>query len=145
MCSSDLLVLDSGSDIALAADSGISLEAPADSGISLELEEDSGISLELEEDSGITLDMGDSGPIGLADDSGIALEDVGQTIPLMESRDARDVDTGDTEFEVPALGSSDESDFDLGVQDEGGSGDTSVILFDDEDEDDLVEIGRAHV
>ncbi|MAG95008.1 MAG: hypothetical protein CMJ48_14875 [Planctomycetaceae bacterium] len=127
------LVLDSGSDIALAADSGISLEAPADSGISLELEED----------SGITLDMGDSGPIGLADDSGIALEDVGQTIPLMESHDARDADRGDTEFEVPALGSSDESDFDLGVQDEGGSGDTSVILFDDEDEDDLVETVAA--
>jgi hypothetical protein len=129
------IALDAGSDVGLAADSGISLESPADSGISLESPADSEIALEADEDSGISLAADDD--LELAADSGISLDDsTDQTIPVPRP-DASAHD--ETEFEAPLL-EDDESDFELGTVEEGSDADTSVILFDDEDEDEAAAV-----
>ena len=127
---SDVKLDESG--ISLAAESGVSLQAPDDSGISLEQPEsgrplakdDSGLSL-AGEDSGLTLAEADSG-LSLEDaaaDSGIALEG----------------GTDETELDVPAVDSQ-ESEFELGLDDAGldSFSDPSVLLFDDEDDADGV-------
>jgi len=151
---------DSGISLAPDADSGITLEPDADSGISLEpdadsgitlADEDSGIALEPEVDSGISLaDAQDSG-IALEGDSGIRLADpadsgisldfgdaddgdsVTATIPVMATPPIDDL--GKTELEVPTL-DDDGSEFDLAAEadDSGDGADTSVILFDDEED-----------
>lgn len=131
-----------------AGDSGISLESIADSGIALE---DSSFGrrggpgvessiISLSEDSGIAL-AGDSVvssgiDVGSPSDSGIALEALNEgnpTQPMMQTTGRRPVDSDDTQFELDS--GLDDSEFELAA----GSGssidnDTSVILFEDDDE-----------
>ncbi len=127
------------SGIALSADSGIALEKADDSGISLVSDEDSGISLISEDDDGITL----------AEDSGISIQPAAskpkgkkpslddsnaeETIPMMATSDSSG-DVEATSFDVPAINAGD-SAFDLDAGD--SSHDTSVILFDDDDDQDF--------
>jgi excisionase family DNA binding protein len=111
-----------------AADSGISLEAVAESGISLEGADESGISLE---PSGSGVELGD---VTIAD-SGIALDlDDGSGIALDLNLKA-----DETQLEVPAL-VDDGTDFEMAGADDDydneTSTDTSVLLFDDEDDAD---------
>ncbi|MBW3541973.1 MAG: MSCRAMM family adhesin SdrC [Planctomycetes bacterium] len=137
--------LGAASDVALAAESGVSLESVGDSGIALD-SMDSGIALSddsitLGGDSGIALDAADSGiALDGGADSGIALDgddDLHSTVPMLESLDSDDELSG-TNLELPAL-EEDDSEFELAMSDEvqparGGAGDTSVILFDDDEE-----------
>jgi len=124
----ELTEIAEGSGMALepAADSGISLEAVAESGISLEGADESGISLE---PSGSGVELGD---VTIAD-SGIALDlDEGSGIAL-----DLDEKTDETQLEVPAL-VDDGTDFEMaqaGEDAETGT-DTSVLLFDDEEDAD---------
>ncbi|MFN0196474.1 MAG: helix-turn-helix domain-containing protein [Planctomycetaceae bacterium] len=128
------------SGIALSADSGIALERTDDSGISLvNDDEDSGISLVSDDDEGITL----------AEDSGISIQPAAskskgkkpslddsnaeETIPMMATSDSGS-DVEATSFDVPALSAGD-SAFDLDAGD--SSHDTSVILFDDDEDQDF--------
>ena len=108
----------SGLGLELAADSGISLEAVAESGISLEGADESGISLEPSL-SGVEL-----GDVTIAD-SGIALD--------------LDEKTDETQLEVPAL-VDDGTNFEMAGagqdEDEETGTDTSVLLFDDEEDAD---------
>ena len=116
----DLTEIAEGSGMALepAGDSGISLEAVAESGISLEGAEESGISLE---PSGSGVELGD---VTIAD-SGIALD--------------LDEKTDETQLEVPAL-VDDGTNFEMAGagqdEDEETGTDTSVLLFDDEEDAD---------
>ena len=132
------------SDVSLGAGSGISLEGPADSGISLEGDD----SITLEIDSGITLAEEEEGiTLAETDDSGIALQtdvsagggdDSVQTIPLLRSDGDADDDLDETMLEVPLLDSDDDnsSEFELGALEDDGDADTSVLLFDDDEEPD---------
>jgi len=118
----------SGLGLELAADSGISLEAVAESGISLEGADESGISLE---PSGSGVELGD---VTIAD-SGIALDlDEGSGIAL-----DLDEKTDETQLEVPAL-VDDGTNFEMAGagqdEDEETGTDTSVLLFDDEEDAD---------
>jgi excisionase family DNA binding protein len=118
----------SGLGLELAADSGISLEAVAESGISLEGADESGISLE---PSGSGVELGD---VTIAD-SGIALDlDEGSGIAL-----DLDEKTDETQLEVPAL-VDDGTNFEMAGAgqdaDEETGTDTSVLLFDDEEDAD---------
>ncbi len=116
----DLTEIAEGSGMALepAGDSGISLEAVAESGISLEGADESGISLE---PSGSGVELGD---VTIAD-SGIALD--------------LDEKTDETQLEVPAL-VDDGTNFEMAGagqdEDEETGTDTSVLLFDDEEDAD---------
>ena len=120
----------SGMALELAADSGISLEAVAESGISLEGADESGISLE---PSGSGVGSGvELGDVTIAD-SGIALDlDEGSGIAL-----DLDEKTDETQLEVPAL-VDDGTDFGMAEtgEDAETSTDTSVLLFDDEEDAD---------
>ena len=120
----------SGMALELAADSGISLEAVAESGISLEGADESGISLE---PSGSGVGSGvELGDVTIAD-SGIALDlDEGSGIAL-----DLDEKTDETQLEVPAL-VDDGTDFEMAEtgEDAETSTDTSVLLFDDEEDAD---------
>ena len=120
----------SGMALELAADSGISLEAVAESGISLEGADESGISLEpFESGVGSGVELGD---VTIAD-SGIALDlDEGSGIAL-----DLDEKTDETQLEVPAL-VDDGTDFEMAEtgEDAETSTDTSVLLFDDEEDAD---------
>ena len=120
----------SGVALELAADSGISLEAVAESGISLEGADESGISLE---PSGSGVGSGvELGDVTIAD-SGIALDlDEGSGIAL-----DLDEKTDETQLEVPAL-VDDGTDFEMAEtgEDAETSTDTSVLLFDDEEDAD---------
>ncbi|MFP6764050.1 MAG: helix-turn-helix domain-containing protein, partial [Planctomycetaceae bacterium] len=159
-----VLSLDEDSRIALAEDSGISLEGPMDSGIALDVADDSGIALDVADDSGIALDVTDdsgialdtgdsdisldegltldtSGDSGLsldaATDSGISLDgDFDATAPVMQFGDDVSTDSA-TMVAIPSLDDGDsESDFELGALEGDSSSDTSVLLFDDEDDAD---------
>lgn len=125
--------------ITLSDDSGIALQADGDSGIALSADDE-------EEDGGITLaDLpgGDSG-ISLQDDDGDL--QLTETMPAMKipkgkakAAAADDDDMNDTMLEVPSVSAAEEegeSDFEIGAVDGGSQGDTSVLLFDDEDESD---------
>jgi hypothetical protein len=132
-----------------AGDSGISLER-VDSGLALETSDsgisldsgDSGISLESIGDSGISLD--DSGSYALSDDSGIEVgspsdsgialdapglsdKGLGRTVPMVGATTGDD-DQGETMLE--------DEDRPIGLKGSAGKGDneTSVILFDDEED-----------
>lgn len=141
---------DDDGGLGLAAESGISLESLADSGISLE-SGDSGIALD-SGDSGIALEGVESGiSLGNLADSGISLADEdddsitlakeppkakqppakkGRNKPAPAARAAAADELDDTHLEVPA---ADDSEFELAM-DEDEQADTSVILFDEEDE-----------
>ena len=126
----DLTEIAEGSGMALepAGDSGISLEAVAESGISLEGADESGISLD---PSGSGVELGD---VTIAD-SGIALDlDEGSGIAL-----DLDEKTDETQLEVPAL-VDDGTNFEMAGagqdEDEETGTDTSVLLFDDEEDAD---------
>jgi hypothetical protein len=136
----DMTEIAEGSGMALepAGDSGISLEAVAESGISLEGGDESGISLE---PSGSGVELGDvtiadsSIALDLDDDSGIALDlDDGSGIALN-----LDEKTDETQLEVPAL-VDDGTNFEMAGagqdEDEETGTDTSVLLFDDEEDAD---------
>ena len=113
-----------GSSIVLAGESGISLENLADSGIALESAE-SGISLGSLADSGISLADDDDDSITLAKPSNKA----GRKTNIPSTKKVLDDDLDDTRLEVP---SAEDSEFELANEDEG---ETSVILFDDDDVD----------
>lgn len=156
--SGDGFVIGEGSDIKLGSDSGIKLESEGDSGISLDLAGDSGIALDtgtdsdislaVEDDDGITLDTaGDSGiALDLPDDSGLSLDGASMeaTAPLikMTGRGKKAADDSATLVQMPTYDVNDEgdesdTDFELGaLEGDSGSSDTSVLLFDDEDEAD---------
>ncbi len=122
----ELTEITEGSSVALeaAADSGISLEAVDESGISLEGADESGISLE---PSGSGVELGD---VTIAD-SGIALDlDDGSGIALDLNQKP-----DETQLEVPAL-VDDGTDFEMAGDDNETGTDTSVLLFDDEDDAD---------
>jgi hypothetical protein len=121
----------------LSADSGVSLENANDSGIPLHAD-DSGITLENLADSGVSL----SDDLSAADESGISLElddDEGQTtVPMLEIPDF-DEDLDETQLEIPALGSDDESAFDLVMEEENGNSDADVIFFEEDETGDASE------
>ena len=149
------LKAESGISLENLADSGISLES-ADSGIALE-GDDSGFVLDSGE-SGLALSADSSSTSGmytLGDDSGIELDspadsgialdadltpgadltgdeddELYQTVPMLDV-DGVDDDLNDTNLEVPQL---DDSEFELSMETDGSDEDTSVILFDDDDE-----------
>ncbi len=143
--------LDSGSGISLdiATDSGIALDSGTDSDISLAIDEDDeGISLDLGGDSGIALD--------LPDDSGLSLDSASMeaTIPLAKKGAGKGKDKdkpkrktdadSETLVAIPAMkggnddmSESGDTDFELGaLEGDSGATDTSVLLFDDEEEAD---------
>lgn len=157
--SGDGFVIGEGSDIKLGSDSGIKLETGGDSGISLDIAEDSGIALDTgtdsdislaiggDDDDGITLDTaGDSGiALDLPDDSGLSLDGASMeaTAPLIKmSGRKKAADDSATLVQMPAFDAGDEgdesdTDFELGaLEGDSGSSDTSVLLFDDEDDAD---------
>lgn len=156
--SGDGFVIGEGSDIKLGSDSGIKLESEGDSGISLDLAGDSGIALDtgtdsdislaVEDDDGITLDTaGDSGiALDLPDDSGLSLDGASmeKTAPLlkMSGKGKKPRDDSATLVQMPTYEASDggdesDTDFELGtLEGDSGSSDTSVLLFDDEDDAD---------
>ena len=106
------LALETGSSLTLAADSGISLES--DEGITLDTGADSGISLESIGDSGISLEDSDA--------------DFQGTVPMMNALPEVD-SVEETKFEIPV---SDDSSFDLGLQD--SDADTGVLNLADSGE-----------
>ncbi len=126
---------DDDDGITLAGDSGIALQSGD--------EDDSGIALNLEEDDdGLTLGdtIADSG-IALKDDDDDLELNLTETMPAMKvpagkAKGKAKSDMDDTMLEVPSLdqGDEEESDFEIGAADGGSTGDTSVLLFDDEDE-----------
>lgn len=153
-----------GAGSGLAGDSGITLAGPADSGILLEgkraprrgedrtLSEGSDADLVIEDDSGITL-QGDSG-IKLAGDSGIRLDAIGDSgIRLSDGprsdkkkgtpKDELDssvpmllADEGHrTDVEVPMIEDSELETLNIPAPSKKKGGDTSVVVFEDEDED----------
>lgn len=149
--------LDAGADsgISLDSGSGISLDIATDSGIALDTGTDSDISLAIDEDDeGISLDLGgDSGiALDLPDDSGLSLDSASMeaTIPLAKAggkapgkgKRKSDADS-ETLVAIPTAGGHDDAsesgdtDFELGaLEGESNSTDTSVLLFDDEEEAD---------
>lgn len=134
------IALGGDSAMMLATESGLTLEGPSDSGIGLSAESDEGITLDTSSndsgislgssDSGISLSLGDSGiSLESVGDSGISLEDsadFGGTIPMMDV--AKDLDNvPETKFEIPAI-KSDDSAFELRMDDEGQSNESTQVL-----------------
>ncbi len=133
------IALGGDSAMMLATESGFTLEGPSDSGIAMSAESDEGITLDTGSndsgislgghDSGISLSLGDSGiSLESVGDSGISLEDsqdFGGTIPMMDV--AKDLDSvPETKFEIPAM--RDDSAFELRIDDEGHSGESTQVL-----------------
>ena len=133
------IALGGDSAMMLATESGFTLEGPSDSGISMSADSDEGITLDTGSndsgislgghDSGISLSLGDSGiSLESVGDSGISLEDsqdFGGTIPMMDV--AKDLDSvPETKFEIPAM--RDDSAFELRIDDEGQSGESTQVL-----------------
>ena len=141
------IALGGDSAMMLATESGFTLEGPSDSGIALTAESDEGITLDTgshdsgislvddsdislaHHDSGISLSLGDSGiSLESVGDSGISLDDsqdFGGTIPMMDV--AKDLDNvPETKFEIPAM--KDDSAFELRIDDEGNSGESTQVL-----------------
>ena len=127
-------------------DSGISLDIADDSGIALGVADDSGIALDVGDsdislDEGLTLDTaGDSGiSLDAATDSGISLDgEMDKTAQVMKFDDDMSADS-ETMVAIPSLDDDEgdsESDFELGALEGDSSSDTSVLLFDDEDDAD---------
>lgn len=128
--------LTGGSSLRLTSDSGIRLKSPADSGILLEGPADSGIKLQSTGASGLGLGSG----LALGPSSSVRsgkgnrpADDLDMTSPMLfEPRD----DMSGTDPEVPMLSSGDDDDL---MPKSKGMGDThaetSVIMFDDDDED----------
>ncbi len=164
LSTSGFLAIGEGSDIKLGSDSGISLET-GDSGISLDLAGDSGIALDTgtdsdislamgggdDDDDGLTLDTaGDSGiALDLPDDSGLSLDGANMegTVPMMKlgNKGKPKKSGGDTAtlVNMPVFdvdddeGGESDTDFELGaLEGDSGATDTSVLLFDDEDDAD---------
>lgn len=135
------IALGGDSAMMLATESGLTLEGPSDSAIGLSAESDEGITLDTSSsvdsgislgssDSGISLSLGDSGiSLETVGDSGISLEDSGDfsgTIPMMDV--AKDLDNvPETKFEIPAI-KSDDSAFELRMDDEGNSNESTQVL-----------------
>lgn len=108
-------------------DSGISLSGPMDSGISLSSESD----VLLPGDSGISLERGDSGiTLGASSD-----DELDQTVPLLDMDDP--FGEQPTRAAIPTAKGSEDSEFELEMTGDADEGDTSVILFDDDDADDF--------
>jgi excisionase family DNA binding protein len=153
---------DSGIALDTGGDSDISLEVAEDSGISLDVADDSGIALDIADDSGIALDVGTDSDISIAADqdsglsldtgvdSGIALDaptdsgisldagDLAATAPSMDLGKSSNESNSDTMVQMSAfdgVDDDDESDFELGALEGDSSSDTSVLLFDDEDDE----------
>ena len=125
---------DSGISLDMADDSGIALDVGTDSDISLAMDGDESITLDVASDSGISLDVpADSGiSLDMPADSGISLDGAATeaTIPVMNLERS----SADTLVQMPAFESDDdESEFELGELEGDSSGDTSVLLFDDDD------------
>jgi len=141
------IALGGDSAMMLATESGFTLEGPSDSGIALTAQSDEGITLDTGandsgislvndsgislagNDSGISLSLGDSGiSLESVGDSGISLDDsqdFGGTIPMMDV--AKDLDNvPETKFEIPAM--KDDSAFELRIDDEGNSGESTQVL-----------------
>ncbi len=128
-----------------AGDSGISLEAAGgDSGISLEAA-GSGIALEGVDDSGISLHEDDSGSYALADDSGIDVASASDSGIALDSKDLKAKDIDHMSGTVPMVDRNDldiedtQADLKAPGKPVGGAqdGETSVILFQDEDEEQI--------
>ncbi len=125
---------DSGISLDMADDSGIALDVGTDSDISLAMDDDESITLDVATDSGISLDVpADSGiSLDMPADSGISLDGAATeaTMPVMNLEQS----SADTLVQMPAFESDDdESEFELGELEGDSSGDTSVLLFDDDD------------
>ncbi|MBI1314173.1 hypothetical protein GC176_23000 [bacterium] len=125
---------DSGISLDMADDSGIALDVGTDSDISLAMDDDESITLDVAADSGISLDVpADSGiSLDMPADSGLSLDSSATeaTIPVMNL----DKSSSETLVQMPAYESDDdESEFELGDLEGDSSGDTSVLLFDDDD------------
>jgi len=125
---------DSGISLDMADDSGIALDVGTDSDISLAMDDDESITLDVATDSGISLDVpADSGiSLDMPADSGISLDGAATeaTVPVMDLEKS----SPDTLVQMPAFESDDdESEFELGELEGDSSGDTSVLLFDDDD------------
>lgn len=140
----DSITLPGDSGIRLAGDSGIGTRRPADSGISLEgssskfLAGDSG--LRLGGDSSFKLSGGSNAPtlpdMAMSDDSG---DEFGATSAMFSLEEDA---SGGTDVEVPLL--DDDDTYKIPSLGGGGkTGDTSVIMFDDEDEEMSGEAGSA--
>ncbi len=137
---SDVKVIgdDADSFIRLVDDSQPSAVTDSDSDVKLVgTESDSDIRLLDQETAGNDITLASSGiDLLAADDSGISLDlanKLTETMPMLQG--GEDV----TQLEVPVLDGDEElddtTDFELAVEDvEGGSMDTSVLLFDDEDD-----------
>ncbi len=126
---------DSGISLDMADDSGIALDVGTDSDISLAMDDDESITLDVASDSGISLDIpADSGiSLDMPADSGISLDASATeaTIPVMNLEKS----SAETLVQMPAFEADDddESEFELGELEGDSSGDTSVLLFDDDD------------
>jgi hypothetical protein len=125
---------DSGISLDMADDSGIALDVGTDSDISLAMDDDESITLDVATDSGISLDVpADSGiSLDMPADSGISLDGAATeaTMPVMNLEQS----SADTLVQMPAFESDDdESEFELGELEGDSSGDTSVLLFDDDE------------
>lgn len=125
---------DSGISLDMADDSGIALDVGTDSDISLAMDDDESITLDVAADSGISLDVpADSGiSLDMPADSGISLDGSATeaTVPVMDLEKS----SAETLVQMPAFESDDdESEFELGELEGDSSGDTSVLLFDDDD------------
>lgn len=128
--SGELATTGEDSSFALTSESGISLESLADSGISLE-GTDSGIALQHLADSGISLaDDEDDDSITLAAESGTRKprRDQQHTMPMLDTSKL-DLERDDTAMEVPVM--AEDSEFELAEK--GGSSETNVIMFDEDD------------
>ncbi|MHC4876002.1 MAG: helix-turn-helix domain-containing protein [Planctomycetota bacterium] len=125
---------DSGISLDMADDSGIALDVGTDSDISLAMDDDESITLDVASDSGISLDVpADSGiSLDMPADSGLSLDASATeaTIPIQGQQSS-----ADTLVQMPAYSADEgESEFELGELEGESSGDTSVLLFDDEDD-----------
>lgn len=142
---SDSILIDDDDDFSLAGDSGLRLTAesgiqlrhPQDSGILLEgagsgfnlADDDDDFTFKLAEDSGVKKEAGKSGPK-------LPAGDLDQTLSMSLADDDDDSEHDRTDPEVPLLMDDDEDSlmpksFNLGDETQA---ETSVILFDDEDE-----------
>ncbi|HET6424514.1 MAG TPA: helix-turn-helix domain-containing protein [Planctomycetaceae bacterium] len=124
------LTADSGIRLSQPADSGILLEGPADSGIKLQTPGASGMGLGLS--SGLGLAGGRSGP-KLAGSKGT--DDLDVTAPM---RLGNRPDMAGTDPEVPLMDLDEDEELDLMPKGRGTDdthAETSVIMFDDEDEE----------
>ncbi len=139
---SGLALTGDDSAMLLQSESGLQLRGSGNSDINLADIDDESITLDIAGDSGISLEVGTDSGISLESvaDSGISLEDpagFSGTVPMMNALGG--AEDSETAFEIPALKSEDDSEFELSAS---GSSDNETAVFDlagaEQDLDDAV-------